>query len=174
MTEVIGFDAPDRVIGRRIAEFATQPRDDGGAVGQAFQTIAVVRAHAGEIEVVRMSARMDVAELRMHQFVQGTAVHHQAATDAGADGDVHQRVERCAVRAATCDLRPAPHTDSANAAALTSVSSAIGMPSAAKGASRSASCQPGFGVRNRRPYSGALGSRSSGPKLAVSSARGGP
>ena len=39
----------------------------------------------------------------------------------------------------------------ASAAALTSVSSAIGMPSDVNGARRSASCQPGFGVRSRRP-----------------------
>src|ERR1700722_1975277 len=71
--------------------------------GQALQAIAVERAHAGEIDVECVAARVNVADLRMHQAVQRRAIDEYAATDAGA----HRQIDQvfCAASGAPAMLR---------------------------------------------------------------------
>ena len=52
LAEVIGFDVPDQMVRRGVAAFVTEPRDVRGAVGQTFETIAVMQAYACEAELV--------------------------------------------------------------------------------------------------------------------------
>ena len=52
LAEVVGFDVPDRMVRRGVAEFVTEPRDVRGAVGQTFETITVMQAYACEAELV--------------------------------------------------------------------------------------------------------------------------
>ncbi len=52
LAEAVGFDVQDRMVRRRIAEFVVEPRDDGGAVRQTFEAVAVMRTHAGETKLV--------------------------------------------------------------------------------------------------------------------------
>ena len=65
---------------------------DGGARGQALETVAVEAAGAGE--VVILSARQDhVSHLQMHETVDGLAPHDRTTPDAGADSEVDEIVE---------------------------------------------------------------------------------
>src|SRR5271154_4064106 len=48
------------------------------------------RADAGETPVEGMAARVDVADLRMHETMQRCAGDDQAAADSRADGEVYK------------------------------------------------------------------------------------
>ena len=73
------------------------PRQNSRPRCQAFQAIAVKRAYARKIYVEFVAARVDVANLRMHQAVQGCALDQHAAADAGAHRHIHQvsRIAAC-------------------------------------------------------------------------------
>jgi hypothetical protein len=48
------------------------------------------RAHALEIHVERMASRMNMTYLGMHEAVNRRTVHHHAAADPRADGQIHE------------------------------------------------------------------------------------
>jgi hypothetical protein len=96
LPQVVRFDAPQRMIVRRLAEFATEAGVERGAAGEAFETVAMKRTDAVETAVVRMPARTQVAGFGMQQPVQRPPAHDQADTDTGAHGDVGQVIESLA------------------------------------------------------------------------------
>src|ERR1700722_13952981 len=65
-------------------------REDGGTGCDAFQAIAMKRAHAVEIHIERMASRVNMTNLGMHQAVNRHAVHRNATADSRADCHIHQ------------------------------------------------------------------------------------
>ena len=102
--------------------------------------------------------------LRMHQPMERTPMDHSAATDAGADSQIDERIVTPV---------PAPYVASAMAAALTSVSTATGTPKRSGECRRSgtparrASASRGCGRRWVSPDPGRSGQMSPG-QAAVS------
>jgi hypothetical protein len=86
--EAGGFGFPGFVVRRKFAGGHAPAGGDGGATGEAFQTIAVPGTGTGEGGEGGRFGNADVTHLRVQQAVEGLAVNDGTAADAGADGNV--------------------------------------------------------------------------------------
>ena len=88
--EIAGFEFPGGMIGRKLWRRSSPASLDGGARSEAFETILVVGATAGERILVRIMRNANMSHLGVEQSVDDLAVHYGSAADSGSYGEIEE------------------------------------------------------------------------------------
>lgn len=91
--EIVDFKAPCRVAGRNQMAGHSPPPAHRFSGSQALEAVAVPGTAASEWIGLPVVWHAHVAHFRMEQAMQQAAVHHGAAADSRADGEINKCVE---------------------------------------------------------------------------------
>jgi hypothetical protein len=90
LCDVIGFELPGGVVGRKLAGGYAPSGGQGWAARESFPTITVVGAVASKGVLSGIAGNPHVPHLRRGQGMDQLALTKEAGTDAGTDGEVQQ------------------------------------------------------------------------------------